>query len=254
MRVRNEITWIAMVSTVVLSTSLLGACGDTDDSLQESSLEIRSRLRSEVHVFQEMDVSRLRIEPDALRLGGELYSAYCASCHGNDGDSQDGVTNLAAGVFAYGSDEQAIRTTISNGRRSEMPALGKHLGEVEIGQIVAYVQSLTSDRPASTMAERGDVLFAEYCAVCHGTDGRGITELGAPNLTDSYWQHGNSMMAIRLAITRGLEAICPPQSDNFLQTEIDLLTAYVMNLSGQSVSDETLRLSEAPDSTSTTAR
>ncbi|MGI9259634.1 MAG: c-type cytochrome [Gammaproteobacteria bacterium] len=242
------------VWTLVVAVSLLGACADVEDSGKEISLELKNRLRVEAVAYEELGVGPLSSDPAALKLGTELYAAYCASCHGSDGRGKEGVTNLVAGEFAYGSDETAIRSTISNGRRSEMPPLGRHLGEVEIGQIVAYVQSLTSDRPTSTMAERGDQLFVENCAVCHGPDGAGKTELGAPSLLDSYWQHGNSMMAIRLAITRGLEALCPPQSENLSAPEVDLLTAYVMNLNGSTFSTETLTLSELPGSKSSMVR
>jgi cytochrome c oxidase cbb3-type subunit 3 len=66
---------------------------------------------------------------------------------------------------------------------------------------------------------------------CHGAGGRGNTDLGAPSLVDDYWQHGDSMMNIRLAITRGTESTCPAQGDVLDATEIELLSAYVRQLS-----------------------
>ncbi len=68
----------------------------------------------------------------------------------------------------------------------------------------------------------------------------GVTELGAPNLADDYWLNGDSMMAIRLVITRGVQAYCPPQKGTLTPTEIDLLTAFVVARDGGS------KLSEEP--------
>ena len=39
--------------------------------------------------------------------------------------------------------------------------------------------------PAPILA-RGAKIFADNCAVCHGPEGKGNHELGAPNLTDQY--------------------------------------------------------------------
>ena len=48
-------------------------------------------------------------------------------------------------------------------------------------------------RARSTMRRRGrgrKPIFAENCAACHGEDGEGNRELGAPNLTDAIWLYG----------------------------------------------------------------
>ena len=101
--------------------------------------------------------------------------------------------------------------------------------EVDIGQVVAYVQSLSDPSKFNNLAEYGEGLYMEHCIVCHGADGQGII-LGASDLSDDYWQHGGSMMNIRLAISRGVEGQCPPHAELLNETELKLLTAYVMNL------------------------
>jgi cytochrome c oxidase cbb3-type subunit 3 len=138
--------------------------------------------------------------------------------------------NLVDGVFNYGNNVEAIRSTIANGRLSAMPAMGNRYGEMNLGQIVAYVESLSSSEPMSRLGEQGKQLFDETCAACHGSDGRGVVELGGPNLADAYWLHGDTMMAIRLIITRGAEGQCPAQGLSLMPVEIDLLTAYVTKL------------------------
>ena len=102
------------------------------------------------------------------------------SCHGIDAKGKRGITDLVTGVFNNGSDEDGVRTTITHGRQGAMPAMGGQYGEMDLGQLVAYVQSLSSDEPMSRSAERGERLFAADCSVCHGVGGVGIRELGAP--------------------------------------------------------------------------
>lgn len=161
--------------------------------------------------------------------GQTLFTQNCASCHGFDGASERGVPDLTNNIWSWGGSEEEIYTSIKYGREGVMAAMGRILGEVDQGQIVAYVQSLSDPENRSSMAEFGKPLFVEHCTVCHGPDGKGLIP-GAPDLTDDYWQHGGSMMNIRLAINRGIEAQCPPHSEELSETELRLLTAYVINL------------------------
>jgi len=209
---------------------MLAACDSVPESSSEGASELHRELRAQSEAFVGLSVEQLGSDVAAAYLGEQLFHAKCASCHGVDAKGTRGITDLAMGVFNYGSDEDAIRTTITHGRQGIMPAMGGQYGEMDLGQLVAYVQSLSSDEPMSRSAERGERLFAADCAVCHGADGLGIRELGAPNLADEYWLHGDSMMAIRLVITRGAEAVCPPHLNDLTAMEIDLLTAYVMAL------------------------
>jgi len=140
------------------------------------------------------------------------------------------VTNLTRGRYDFGTSADAVRLTIREGRRSEMPNFGRQYGEVELGQLVAYLGTLSSGLPLSDYEERGRVMFAEGCAVCHAADGTGSLELGAPDLTDDYWRHGDTMMNIRLMITRGAESECPAHGDELSPAEVELLTAYVLRL------------------------
>jgi cytochrome c oxidase cbb3-type subunit 3 len=209
---------------------LLAGCGPAQNSSSENTLELREELRAQSEAYVGMSVEQLSSDKTAAYLSERLYDANCASCHGINAQGKHGVTDLVAGIFNFGSNEDAIRATIAHGRQGTMPAMGSQFGEMDLGQLVAYVQSLSSDEPMSRSAERGERLFAEDCAVCHGVDGLGIRELGAPNLADDYWLHSDSMMDIRLVITRGVQAECPPYLDTLTGTEIDLLTAYVLAL------------------------
>ena len=54
----------------------------------------------------------------------------------------------------------------------------------------------------------GSRLFANNCAVCHGSDARGAR--GFPNLTDNAWLYGNSVEAVTTSITKGRQGMMPP--------------------------------------------
>ena len=75
-----------------------------------------------------------------------------------------------------------------------MPAFGREACSKrgEIDEVADYVRSLVGPadrrrRPTSRPARK---VFADNCAACHGEDGKGNRELGAPNLTDAIWLYG----------------------------------------------------------------
>lgn len=218
----------------MLTVTLLTACGAEDGSSVADPTQ-QQQLRDDSAAFAGRSIEDLREDPGASDLASQLFAAHCASCHGptGEGNQSQGVMNLVDGVFNYGNSVQAVRQTILSGRHSIMPGVGNQYGEMNLGQLVAYVESLASDEPPSRLGQQGKSLFDESCAACHGSDGRGNPELGGANLADPYWLHGDTMMAIRLVITRGAQGICPERAQSLTPTEIDLLTAFVLDLQAQ---------------------
>jgi cytochrome c oxidase cbb3-type subunit 3 len=218
------------IAPVFFVAALLAACSGSGDTGGQVASADLAALRTQSMAYDGSVASELRKDPAALALGNALFAAHCASCHGADASGARGVTNLQAGRFNYGADEAAVRTTIVSGRVSKMPQMGRTLGEVELGQLVAYVESLAGNVELSDYEVRGQQLYQENCIACHSEDGSGNTELGVPNLRDDHWIHGTSMMNKRLVITRGVESVCPPHGDVLNQTEVELMTAYVLSL------------------------
>lgn len=215
------------ILTVTL-VPLLYACGGSE--APEISPEQLEQLRSRSEAFQGMGTEQMLADNAAMTLAAELADAYCASCHGTeDGQPDRGVPAFMA-VFDYGDSAQAIRTTITEGRHSLMPPLGNVLGEVDIGALVAHVRGFSSGEDAGTFARTADQLYNQHCVVCHGPEGKGNPELGAPDLTDDYWQYGDAMMVVRLNITGGIDTRHPALGQELTETEIDLLTAHVLNI------------------------
>lgn len=215
----------------VLSTSLLAGC--SDESTEAVSAEALQQLQQRSQTFQGRTATALLQDSSALALGGELFSAHCAACHGKAGaEAKRGVPQLSDAMLHHGDSETAIRTTIREGRHSVMPSFGGEMSEVELGAVVALVRSFSTGEVLANYGETAVEQFGKYCVQCHGADGHGNAGLGVPNLTDNYWLHGDSMMNVRLTITGGVDVQCPPQAGLLSESDIELLTAYVLQLRG----------------------
>lgn len=76
--------------------------------------------------------------------GKELFGTTCASCHGyqGKGDPQIGATDLTDQIWLYGGSVDAVRESISKGRKGVMPAAAETLGATREKLLVAYVLGL----------------------------------------------------------------------------------------------------------------
>src|SRR5690606_23462510 len=136
-------------------------------------------------------IERLPEDSDLMRQavagGRAAFKVNCVQCHGAGAAGGNGYPNLNDDDWLWGGDLKAIEATIIAGIRqpgneqtrvSQMPGFGGGLlTPEEIGQVADHVLSLSGKaRPSPQGAE----LFATNCAVCHGDNGRGKREVGAP--------------------------------------------------------------------------
>lgn len=112
-----------------------------------------------------------------------------------------------------------------------MPAWRDALGgDSGVEDVLRYVMSLSGRQlPAGDLAN-GRAKFETICSACHGTDGRGNQQLGAPNLTDHVWLNGGSIVAVRESIANGRHAEMPAHLERLGPTRVNLLAAYVISL------------------------
>lgn len=208
---------------------LLAGC--SDESADTPSVESIQQLQQRSQAFAGRSATELLQDSVARTLAGELYGVHCTGCHGGNGDEpKRGIPDLAGAVLHHGDSEAAIRDTIRDGRQSAMPAFGGEMSEVELGAVVALVRSFGSGEALANYGETAVEQFNQHCVQCHGSDGKGNTAVGVPDLTDDYWLHGESMMNVRLTITGGVDAQCPPQAGMLDTATIELLTAHVLDL------------------------
>jgi cytochrome c oxidase cbb3-type subunit 3 len=184
--------------------------------------------------FLKQDVIAVAADTEAREIGQRLFLNYCAQCHGSDAGGSRGYPNLRDGDWLYGGTPEAIRTTIINGRNGVMPPMGAALGSSEdVRDVVHHVLSLAGRTHDGLRAQRGKAKYATACVACHGTDGKGNQQLGAPNLTDDIWLHGGTEAAITESIVKGRANQMPAHKDFLDEGKIHLLTAYVLGISGQ---------------------
>ena len=81
------------------------------------------------------------------------------------------------------------------------------------------------------MAE-GKAAFGDNCAACHGPQGKGNREFGAPNLTDNEWLYGPTREDIRDQIWNGHGGVMPTWGGRLSPETIKALAVYVHSLGG----------------------
>jgi cytochrome c oxidase cbb3-type subunit III len=191
-------------------------------------------------------LAEVRNQPELLRFamasGAAAFQTNCAPCHGRGAQGAIGYPNLNDDDWLWGGKIADIEQTINYGIRSDhkdtrvsqMPKFGtdKILKPDEIDAAANYVASLSKLPSDADKAKKGQAIFAEQCAACHGPEGRGNVELGAPNLTDGIWLYGSSPEAIRQSIETGRGGMMPAWAGRLDKTTIKSLAVYVHSLGG----------------------
>ncbi|MDA8109782.1 MAG: cytochrome-c oxidase, cbb3-type subunit III [Betaproteobacteria bacterium] len=181
--------------------------------------------------FAKQDIVALAKNPDALAIGQKVFLNNCAQCHASDGGGARGFPNLTDNDWLYGGAPETIEATITNGRGGVMPPWGPVLGDEKVKDVAHYVMSLSGQAHDSIRAARGAEVFKQNCVACHGADGKGNQQIGAPNLIDKTWLYGGSEATIVETITKGRNGHMPAWKDILTPAQIHLVAAYVYSLS-----------------------
>ena len=89
-------------------------------------------------------------------------------------------------------------------------------------------ETLAANADANSTGQR---LFANNCAMCHGSDGAGAR--GFPNLTDDDWLYGGDFDTVIQALENGRAGAMPVMVAGLDDTAISELVVYVQSMSGQ---------------------
>jgi cytochrome c oxidase cbb3-type subunit 3 len=179
--------------------------------------------------FAGREIVDLATDPRALALGRSLFANNCIACHGSDARGAPGFPDLTDNDWLYGGAPANIVESITHGRQGVMPPLGAVLGEQGVREVVSYVLSLSGREAPADEVAAGKSRFV-LCAACHGADGKGNQDIGAPNLTDQIWLYGGSRAAITKSVVEGRLGKMPAH-DWLGQDKIRLLAAYLYSLS-----------------------
>lgn len=191
-------------------------------------------------------LEKIKNDADLLRFamveGAVAFQANCAACHGRGAQGFTGYPNLNDDEWLWGGKLADIHQTISYGIRSEskdtrasqMPRFGldKLLPDAQIADAAEYVLSLSKQESDLAAAARGAKLFADQCASCHGDNGKGKQEQGAPDLTDAIWLYGGTKPAIVESIKTGRGGMMPAWSGRLDPVTVKSLAIYVHSLGG----------------------
>lgn len=236
----------------VLGYSTRGEVATEIARVEEANGPINEKLAS-------VELAAIQDDPELLgyagNAGGAVFRSWCAQCHGSGaaGSSQAGwaagYPNLLDDDWLWGGSIEAIHETISHGIRNEtdpdarfsqMPAFGRDelLEGEEVDQVVNYVMTLSGQEPFDPAgAEAGAEVYAINCASCHGEDGTGDREQGAPNLTDAIWLYGGDFASIRETVWNARYGVMPAWADRLSEAEIRAVATYVHSLGGGEASD-----------------
>ena len=179
----------------------------------------------------------------ARALGKRAFADNCAPCHGAGGAGARGYPNLIDNKWLWGGSLAQIEQTITHGVRAgddaghqgAMPAFGRDnlLKPDEISAVADYVRSLAGLKTdPGTDLTRGAKIFADNCAACHGPDGKGNREVGAPNLTDNIWLYAPDKKTIMDGIINGRGGVMPAWGGKLDDATLKALTVYVHTFGG----------------------
>jgi mono/diheme cytochrome c family protein len=130
------------------------------------------------------------IAPNQVSKFSILYAENCAGCHGAKGQGGAAIA-LADPVYLAIVDETTMRKVVADGvRGTSMPAFAQSAGgmltdkqiDVITGGILSHWARkgiLDGTNPPSYAARttgnvaQGELVYATYCASCHGPEGRG---------------------------------------------------------------------------------
>jgi cytochrome c oxidase cbb3-type subunit 3 len=179
-----------------------------------------------------MPIPAVAQDKTANDMGKRLFQTYCVQCHGSDARGAKGFPNLTDNDWLYGGSPEKIKETVTKGRHGQMPAFGSAFGEEKVRDVANYVLKL-SGNPAfnDVRASRGGETFKQVCAACHGAEGKGNQDIGAPNLTDKIWLYGGSEATIVETVTNGRNNQMPAWKEFLGDGKVHLLSAYVFSLS-----------------------
>jgi cytochrome c oxidase cbb3-type subunit 3 len=194
-----------------------------------------------------MSFEAIKADPALMEVamtGGRItFAENCQPCHGPGGGGRPGYPALAAGAWIWGGTLDAIQQTVTHGirsadpetRQSAMPRFGADgvLKPAEIEAVADYVwATFYGHASAGQNVSAGAKLFADNCLACHGDQGQGTREMGAPKLASQVHLYGNARETIVGQVTLPHQGLMPNWSARLDPATIKAVTLYVHALGG----------------------
>lgn len=184
--------------------------------------------------------------------GRKLFITYCYLCHGMNGKGDGPMAgklkvppaDLTDGSRLEKRNDAELYGIIEGGRHGlvtdEMPKWGRIIPEPQIRALVAYVRFLhRSKNPLIGDPEVGEQIYKQYCASCHGKDGKGngvminIIPIKPADHTNPAKMDGMTNAELVDIVTngKGKDSYMPGWKGVLSQAEIEAVVSYVRFLS-----------------------
>jgi cytochrome c oxidase cbb3-type subunit 3 len=248
-----SIAWAAVYVVLypawpLIHSATAGVLGWTSTGQLEAELQQQRAARAPLmRAIAETPIEQLADKPQlmqaAIEGGRAAFKVSCTQCHGSGAAGSKGYPNLNDDDWLWGGDLATIQYTITHGvrqpdhgatRMSQMPAFGRDsiLTSDQIADVVAHVRTISRQQKPDAASRRGAVLFEQNCAACHGPDGKGNRDVGAPNLTDAIWLYGGDAETLTQTITNARYGVMPRWGNHLDPVTIKMLAAYVHSRGG----------------------
>jgi len=138
-----------------------------------------------------MSAAAATFEEERVQHGRTIYTEQCATCHGSQGEGGVGTALNNKGLLKNTFDEVFFSVIRSGVPSTQMPAwsvdFGGPLTDEDVRSVVAFIRAWEPTAPEIEPVvfvpspERGALLFASTCEVCHGGNGLGSEDAPAVN-------------------------------------------------------------------------
>ncbi len=226
------------------TSGMLGYSSRAD--LQQALADASAARQGVVDQIAGGTLEEIMANPELVRFataaGSSAYKVNCSQCHGTGATGAAGYPNLNDDSWIWGGTVNDIYQTIAHGVRSPtdadtryafMPNFGTDgmLDKAAIKSVAAYVADLSGLEGGAATPEGGQI-YADNCAGCHGDEGLGMAELGAPDLTDAIWLYEGSLASIEAQIHQPRHGMMQAWSEKLDEVTLKQLAIYVHGLGG----------------------
>ncbi|MEM6439361.1 MAG: cytochrome-c oxidase, cbb3-type subunit III [Pseudomonadota bacterium] len=200
-----------------------------------------------------MEIEDVAADPELMQFavagGSAIFKTNCSQCHGAGaaGAMAAGYPNLNDDAWLWGGQMHEIYQTVAHGirweadpdtRYSQMPSYGADglLTKDEIESVVEFVWAISHVDEDETVdwetANAGALIYEENCAACHGDQGLGDHDLGAPNLIDAIWLYGGDRATLYETVYYARAGVMPPWVVRLGDAGVKQVALYVHSLGG----------------------
>lgn len=240
--------WILMPAWPLGKTYTRGLLDNDQKEIVAKRVNVAAAARSGwLGQIGTMSYDQIKADPKLMihvrEDGHRLFGDNCAACHGMNATGNPGFPNLVDLDWLWGGSADAVAHTIAVGvnspasketRISQMLAFGKDgmLDNDAVLAVTDYVKTLSDPawvKGKAASVAKGREVFAANCVACHGEQGRGNPDVGAPNLTDQSWIYGGDISAIYQTIYEGRQGEMPAWEHRLSPIDRKILTVFLLD-------------------------